>query len=132
MALVDHYVISQAEATAKSSAFGTWLAATSTYALAVKTTAGSFTIGYWYTILTVGTTDFTAIGSANNNVGTSFLCSGVGSGTGTAYVSCLLSEALAATTGAQRGIESTSKRAMQDQPTTTIQGQTVTLAHLRT
>lgn len=48
------------------------------------TTAGSFTIGKVYTILTVGTTDFTLIGAANNNVGTVFVATGVGAGTGTA------------------------------------------------
>jgi hypothetical protein len=39
--------------------------------------------GVTATILTVGTTDFTAIGAADNNVGTSFTASGAGSGTGT-------------------------------------------------
>jgi hypothetical protein len=47
-------------------------------------TAGSFIIGDSYTIVTAGTTDFTAIGSANDTVGTTFTASGVGSGTGTA------------------------------------------------
>ena len=35
-------------------------------------TAGSFVIGTQYKIVTVGTTDFTKFGSANNNVGTTF------------------------------------------------------------
>ena len=47
-------------------------------------TAGNFIIGNSYTILTVGTTSFIAIGAANNNVGTVFTATGVGSGTGTA------------------------------------------------
>lgn len=47
-------------------------------------TAGSFVSGTTYKIQSVGTTDFTAIGSANNNVGTSFEATGAGSGTGTA------------------------------------------------
>jgi hypothetical protein len=46
--------------------------------------AGSFVVGTIYIIKVAGNTDFTAIGSANNNVGTSFTASGVGSGTGTA------------------------------------------------
>ena len=39
--------------------------------------------GNEYEILTVGTTDFTLIGAANNNVGTVFTATGVGTGTGT-------------------------------------------------
>lgn len=46
--------------------------------------AGNFIIGHTYTILTIGSTDFTAIGAATNTVGLAFLASGVGSGTGTA------------------------------------------------
>lgn len=46
--------------------------------------AGSFVIGVRYTIVTVGTTDFTAIGAASNTVGVSFTATGAGSGTGTA------------------------------------------------
>ncbi|MES2583499.1 MAG: PilC/PilY family type IV pilus protein [Pseudomonadota bacterium] len=46
--------------------------------------AGFFTIGTTYQIVTAGTTSFTAIGAANNNVGTTFVATGVGSGTGTA------------------------------------------------
>ena len=47
--------------------------------------AGSFVVNDKFTIKTAGNTDFTAIGSANNNVGTVFTATGVGSGTGTAY-----------------------------------------------
>lgn len=47
-------------------------------------TAGSFVIGVEYTILTAGTTNFTLIGAANNNVGTVFIATGIGTGTGTA------------------------------------------------
>ena len=47
-------------------------------------TAGAFTIGFFYTIVSAGTTDFTAIGAADNNVGTTFRATGVGSGSGTA------------------------------------------------
>tara|TARA_R110000796_G_scaffold158165_2_gene274911 strand:- start:2653 stop:3894 length:1242 start_codon:yes stop_codon:yes gene_type:complete len=37
-----------------------------------------------YSILTVGTTDFTLIGASDNNVGTTFVATGPGTGTGTA------------------------------------------------
>lgn len=37
-----------------------------------------------YSILTVGTTDFTAIGAPDNNIGTTFVATGAGTGTGTA------------------------------------------------
>lgn len=49
--------------------------------------AGSFVVGQTYMIATVGTTDFTAIGAVYNSAGTIFTATGVGSGTGTAYVS---------------------------------------------
>lgn len=52
-------------------------------------TAGSFIIGATYVIVTKGTTSFTAIGAANNNVGTTFVATGVGSGTGTASAGSL-------------------------------------------
>jgi len=40
--------------------------------------------GQTYTIKTVGTTNYTTIGSPNNTVGTTFVATGTGSGTGTA------------------------------------------------
>ena len=46
--------------------------------------AGSFIVGEEYAIASVGTTDFTLIGSSSNSVGTVFKATGVGSGTGTA------------------------------------------------
>jgi lambda family phage minor tail protein L len=53
--------------------------------------AGTFVIGTTYTVQSVGysnsthsTTDFTSIGSSSNAVGTSFVATGVGTGTGTA------------------------------------------------
>jgi hypothetical protein len=48
--------------------------------------AGSFVIGTTYRILTVGTTDFETIGASANTVDLEFTATGVGSGTGTAYV----------------------------------------------
>lgn len=47
--------------------------------------AGSFVTSNSYTIVSVGNTDFTAIGAANNEVGTTFTATGAGSGSGTAY-----------------------------------------------
>jgi hypothetical protein len=46
--------------------------------------AGSFIVGKTYKITTAGTTSFTAIGAVNNTVGTVFVASGVGSGSGRA------------------------------------------------
>ncbi len=46
--------------------------------------AGSFVTSTVYIIKTAGNTDFTALGAANNNVGTVFTASGAGSGTGVA------------------------------------------------
>lgn len=49
--------------------------------------AGSFIVGQQYEILTVGTTNFTAVGASANTVGVVFVATGVGSGTGTAHES---------------------------------------------
>jgi len=48
--------------------------------------AGSFVSGIQYKITTPGTTLFTSIGSPNNTIGTKFISTGPGSGTGTATV----------------------------------------------
>jgi hypothetical protein len=45
-------------------------------------TAGNFIVGTRYVIASVGTTDFTLIGASANTVGTVFICTGVGTGTG--------------------------------------------------
>jgi hypothetical protein len=50
-------------------------------------TAGNFVVGKIYRIASVGTTDFTLIGAVNNTVGTHFIATGVGTGTGTAELS---------------------------------------------
>ena len=55
-----------------------------TNSTATTVTAGSFVIGQTYTIVSVGTTSFTAIGASSNTVGVQFTATGVGSGTGTA------------------------------------------------
>jgi hypothetical protein len=63
-----------------------WGASTSLYGTTSVTTtnAGSFVTGTYYAISSAGNTDFTAIGSANNSVGTVFKATGAGSGTGAA------------------------------------------------
>jgi hypothetical protein len=48
------------------------------------TNAGSFVVGKSYSIVSVGNTSFTAVGAANNAIGTVFIATGVGTGTGTA------------------------------------------------
>jgi hypothetical protein len=55
-----------------------------TYSTSV--TAGAFVVDKYYKILTVGTTNFTLVGASANTVGVIFKATGVGSGTGTAYV----------------------------------------------
>jgi len=52
--------------------------------LGAAVAAGEFVIGQAYQIVTAGTTNFLTFGAANNNVGTYFVASGAGSGTGTA------------------------------------------------
>jgi hypothetical protein len=63
-----------------NTAIGTY----SLYSLGRILTAGSFTTGVTYTIISSGTTDFTLIGAANSNAGTIFTATGVGTGNGTA------------------------------------------------
>jgi len=46
--------------------------------------AGNFVIGETYKIVSSGNTDFISIGALNNKVGTEFIATGIGSGTGTA------------------------------------------------
>jgi len=54
---------------------------------ASSTTASTAIVaGNYYKIASAGNTSFTGIGAANNNVGTIFLATGAGSGTGTAYI----------------------------------------------
>lgn len=51
--------------------------------------AGGFVVGLAYTIITVGTTDFTAIGASANTLGVSFKASGAGAGNGTASLTAM-------------------------------------------
>ncbi len=50
-------------------------------------TAGSFVVGETYTIVSVGTTNWTSIGAAMNGIGQVFVATGAGTGTGTASTS---------------------------------------------
>jgi hypothetical protein len=50
----------------------------------VPTAATALVSGQTYKIATVGTTNFTLVGAANNNIGTSFVATGPATGTGTA------------------------------------------------
>ena len=74
--------LSQQNANAVAITGGT-ISGTSLYGSTI--TAGSFVVGSVYTILSLGTTSFTAIGASANTVGITFVATGVGSGTGTAY-----------------------------------------------
>ena len=51
-----------------------------------RTTAGNFVTGQRYKIRTVGTTNFTLIGSTDNNIGTVFTATDTGDGTGVATI----------------------------------------------
>jgi hypothetical protein len=74
--------LSQQNANAVAITGGT-ISGTSLYGSTI--TAGSFVVGSVYTILSLGTTSFTSIGASANTVGITFVATGVGSGTGTAY-----------------------------------------------
>jgi hypothetical protein len=50
------------------------------------TTAGAFTVGKQYKIVSVGSTSFTSIGASANTVGIIFTATGVGTGSGTASI----------------------------------------------
>ena len=65
----------------------------------IVTSAGSFVTGRKYTIKTVGTTDFTAIGASANTVGVVFDATGAGSGSGDAF------DTLVYSTGGDQNVE---------------------------
>jgi hypothetical protein len=50
----------------------------------VTAVAGTFISGSWYTIASIGTTDFKLVGATTNTVGHAFKATGAGVGTGTA------------------------------------------------
>jgi hypothetical protein len=64
--------------------FGNIITSTLDVTNTLRATAGSFVVGRQYTIASVGTTNFTAIGAASNTNGVRFVATGAGSGTGTA------------------------------------------------
>ena len=69
--------------------------------LTTTVSAGSFVVGTLYTILSVGSTDFTLVGAPNNVVGSSFYATGVGAGSGTAVTNdnvCMKTSQLGART----------------------------------
>lgn len=55
-----------------------------TYDAGATVTAGEFVIGQTYVITSIGSTNFLSIGATSNIVGTYFIATGVGAGTGTA------------------------------------------------
>lgn len=55
--------------------------------------AGSFVVGTQYTISSTGSTDFTTCGAANSNVGTVFVATGAGAGSGQATINTWTSAA---------------------------------------
>jgi hypothetical protein len=63
--------------------YGRWIQQSS---LTTTYTAQQVQPGKTYTIATVGTTDFTSIGANNNIIGTIFVATSVGIGTGTVYM----------------------------------------------
>ena len=57
------------------------------YEQGASVTAGNFIIGQTYLITFIGSTNFQSVGAVSNTVGTYFIATGVGSGTGTAQIS---------------------------------------------
>lgn len=70
----------------KSLAISSGVATNSAFIKRQTFTAGSFVVGVEYKIATIGTTDYTLIGASANTVGLYFIATGVGVGTGTAYL----------------------------------------------
>ena len=68
--------------------------------------AGSFVVGDTYTINQPGSTNFIAIGAADNSVGTTFVATGAGSGDGTAYASTGVLRCIFVPSAGQRGFVS--------------------------
>ena len=67
---------------------GTWSAASVTTGVITPGTvpAGSFVVGVNYVVAVTGNTDFTLIGASASTPGIHFTATGVGTGTGTAYL----------------------------------------------
>ena len=78
-----------------------WVFSESLSKVNLVVTAGAFVVGNIYSILSVGTTDFTLIGSTSNSIGQTFTATGDGSGTGTA---ALVTEEVGAADGYGTGL----------------------------
>ena len=76
-------------------------------------TATSVKVGQKYTIVTIGTTDFTAIGASSNTIGVTFTATATGLGSGTVI-------ALNAISGIQRGANGTGSQLLIPQYTDVI------------
>lgn len=74
----------QALAYAKHSGYNAAIGASTARSIGAVQTAGAFSVGRSYVIVSAGTTDFVALGAADNNPGTQFMPNAAGSGTGTA------------------------------------------------
>ena len=66
-------------------------------------TAGSFVVGAWYRITSLGTTIFTGIGAGSNSIGVEFQATGAGTGTGTAVAIPTITTAAAGAAAAGGG-----------------------------
>jgi hypothetical protein len=80
--IIESLVVYTSKAAAKTAG----LPVNSIFLKRVTVTAGVFVVGQEYKISTIGTTDFTLIGASANTVGLWFTATGVGAGTGTAYL----------------------------------------------
>lgn len=80
--VVESLVVYDSKQSAKSAS----LPSNSVFLKRVTKTAGAFVVGQEYRIFTIGTTDYTLIGASANTVGLYFTATGVGTGTGTAYI----------------------------------------------
>ena len=67
-----------------------------------KYTAGSFVVGRYYKISSIGSTNFVSIGAASNTVGLVFQATGIGTGNGTAYLARTAEEIALNYTGAYK------------------------------
>ena len=81
-------------------------------------TAGGFTTGGVYTIISAGNTDFTLIGASDNNIGTTFTATGPGIGTGTASTDSLIVNVNGTLTNIQLSNGWTTGNDAVDQPAT--------------
>lgn len=84
--------------------------------------AGDFVVGTRYTISSVGTTDFVAIGASANTVGVDFVATGAGSGSGAATATDLISGYVASGADGRYGANAVRIDTRQGLPTETAYG----------